>query len=197
MHHRVLATLSLCVLAAAHTGCATAVVAAFQPENIGGETIVLTTTDAGGESHERVLSPIAYESRLFVAANHWPRAWYHRALENPEVSVTRNGETTDYRAVPVSEEERERLLAAPGFPLVAYVFTGFAPWQFLRLDPRLAALAPPGGAREPGRASGRAARSSAIRGRGAGDAEVPTVSGRNLVGFPVPGANSPGRRSLF
>ena len=70
-------------------------------------------------------------SRLFVAANHWPRAGYHRALENPEVSVTRND-----RAVPVSEEERERLLDESGFPLVAYVFTGFAPRQFLRLDPR-------------------------------------------------------------
>jgi uncharacterized pyridoxamine 5'-phosphate oxidase family protein len=110
--------------------------AAFQPENIGGETIVLTTTDAGGKPHQRVLSPIHYDGRLFVAANHWPRAWYRRALENPDVSVTRNGKTTEYRAVPVSEEERERLLDQSGFPLVAYVFTGFAPRQFLRLDPR-------------------------------------------------------------
>jgi hypothetical protein len=137
-----MATLSLCILAAAQTGCMTAV-AAFQPENIGVETIVVTTTDADGESHERVLSPIDDDGRLFVAANHWPRAWYHRALENPEVRVTRNGETTDSRAVPVSEEERERLLDESGF----------------RCSPR----APPGGAREPGRASGRAARSSAIR----------------------------------
>jgi hypothetical protein len=76
------------------------------------------------------------DGRLFVAANHWPRAWYHRALENPEISVTRNGETTDYRAVPVSQEERVRLLDESEFPLVAYVFTGFAPRQFLRLDPR-------------------------------------------------------------
>jgi hypothetical protein len=133
MHHRAIATLSLFLLGSAHAGCMTAV-AAFQPQNIGGETIVLTTTDADGESHERVLSPIDYDGRLFVAANHW--AWYHRALENPEVSVTRKGETTDYRAVPVSEEERERLLDDSGFPLVAYVFTGFAPRQFLRLDPR-------------------------------------------------------------
>jgi hypothetical protein len=114
----------------------TAIVAAFQPENIGVETMVLTTTDADGESRERVLSPIDHGGRLFVAANHWPRAWYHRALENPDVSVTRNGETADYRAVPVGEGERERLLDEPGFPLVAYVFTGFAPRQFLRLDPR-------------------------------------------------------------
>ena len=135
MYHRAIATLGLCVLAAAHTGCMTAF-AAFQPENIGGATIVITTTGADGESYDRVLSPIDDDGQLVVAANHWPRAWYHRALENPDVRVAREGEITDYRAVPVSEEERERLLDESGFPLVAYVFTGFAPRQFLRLEPR-------------------------------------------------------------
>jgi hypothetical protein len=52
------------------------------------------------------------------------------------VSVTRDGETTKYQAVPVSEQERERLLDESGFPKIAYLFTGFAPRQFLRLDPR-------------------------------------------------------------
>ena len=135
MYHRAIATLVLCILAAAHTGCMTAF-AAFQPENIGGATIVITTTGADGESYDRVLSPIDDDGQLVVAANHWPRAWYHRALENPDVRVTREGEITDYRAVPVSEEERERLLSESGFPLVAYFFTGFAPRQFLRLEPR-------------------------------------------------------------
>jgi hypothetical protein len=109
--------------------------AAFQPENIGGETIVISTTDSDGKTHQRVLSPIDVDGQLFVAANHWPRAWYRRALANPNVRVTRGGKTTDYRAVPVSEQERERLLDEPGFPVLAYVFTGFAPRQFLRLDP--------------------------------------------------------------
>ena len=40
------------------------------------------------------------------------------------------------RAIRIVEEERERLLDESGFPLIAYVFTGFAPRQFLRLDPR-------------------------------------------------------------
>ena len=31
---------------------------------------------------------------------------------------------------------RERLLDDSGFPLVAYLFTGFAPREFLRLEPR-------------------------------------------------------------
>ena len=40
-----------------------------------------------------------------------PRAvrWRSRALANPDVSVTRDGVSRDYRAVPVSEQERERL----------------------------------------------------------------------------------------
>ena len=97
--------------------------------------LVLTTTDEAGESRARRLARLDTEGRVYVSAHHWPRAWYRRALEHPEVSVTRQGETTDYRAVPVSEEERERLLDAPGFPWIAYVFTGFAPRQFLRLDP--------------------------------------------------------------
>ena len=135
MHHQAIVTLSFCALVALHTGCVTAV-GAFQPEGLGGETIIITTTDADGESHERVLSPVDYDGRLFVSANHWPRAWYRRALENADVTVTRNGQTTDYLAVPVSEQERERLLDEPGFPLALYIFTGFAPRQFLRLDPR-------------------------------------------------------------
>jgi hypothetical protein len=97
---------------------------------------VITTVDAEGNSHERVLSPIEDDGTLFVAANHWPRAWYRRALANPDVSVTRAGETRKYQAVPVSKQERERLLDDSGFPKFAYLFTGFAPRQFLRLDPR-------------------------------------------------------------
>jgi len=141
MHHGAVAALSLGLFAASQSGCMTAV-AAFQAENLGGETIVITTIDAEGEPHERVLSPIDDDGRLFVAANHWPRAWYRRALANPDVRVTRKGETTDYTAVPVSEAEREHLLDDSGFPAVLYVFTGFAPRQFLRLDPRQASSPP-------------------------------------------------------
>ena len=36
----------------------------------------------------------------------------------------------------MSDGERERLLDDSGFPLVAYFFTGFAPREFLRLEPR-------------------------------------------------------------
>ncbi len=133
MRRRALPTLALCTLFAAPSGCMTAV-AAFQPRI--GNTIVLSTTAADGTTHERVLTPIDHEDGLFVAANHWPRAWYQRALDDPEVRVTRDGQTRDYRAVPVSEQERERLLGESGFPRIGYLFTGFAPREFLRLDPR-------------------------------------------------------------
>jgi len=135
MRNRAIATLTFSLLAAGCFGCMTAF-AAFQPENIGRETIVISTADSDGKTYDRVVSPIDVDGQLFVAANHWPRAWYHRALANPNVRVTRGGKTTDYRAVPVTERERERLLKEPGFPPLAYVFTGFAPRQFLRLDPR-------------------------------------------------------------
>jgi hypothetical protein len=36
MHRTAIAALSLCILAAAHMGCVTAIVATFQPKNIGG-----------------------------------------------------------------------------------------------------------------------------------------------------------------
>ena len=134
MHHRAIAALSLCILVAPHTGCMTAV-AAFQPENIGGGTIVITTTDADGESHERVLSPIDDEGRLFVAANHWPRDWYEQALENPEVLVTIDGETGPYLAVPATDEEHERVNAENPHSFWFRFVTGFPPRYFLRLEP--------------------------------------------------------------
>ena len=135
MGNRAIAILSLSLLAVGQTGCMTAF-AAFQPEDVGGTTIVITTTDGDGSSYDRVLSPIDDDGQLFISANHWPRAWYWRALENPNVTVTRDGEKTDYRAVRVSGAEREQLFEEHGFPWPVYIFTGFAPREFLRLDPR-------------------------------------------------------------
>jgi hypothetical protein len=57
----------------------------FQPA--GGSTLVITTFDGDGTAHDRVLSRLESDGQLYVAANHWPRAWYNRALENPEVQV--------------------------------------------------------------------------------------------------------------
>lgn len=134
MVRRASAILLLSLFSVGQAGCMTAF-AAFQPE-LGGSTIVITTTDADGKSYDRVLSPIDDDGQLYVSANHWPRAWYWRTLENPNVTVTRDGQQTAYRAVRLSGAERERMFEEHGFPWPVYIFTGFAPREFLRLDPR-------------------------------------------------------------
>jgi hypothetical protein len=133
MLRRAIAILSL--FAVTQTGCMTAF-AAFQPENVGGDTIVITTFDGDGKSYDRVLSPIEDDGQLFISVNHWPRAWYWRVLDNPNVTVTRGGQKTDYTAVRLSGAERDYMFEEHGFPWPVYIFTGFAPREFLRLDPR-------------------------------------------------------------
>lgn len=106
----------------------------FQPEG-GGDTVVITTFDADGTGHDRVLSGLDSGGQFYVAVNHWPRAWYRRALENPSVQIVRGEETLDYMAVPVTGEEDDRVRAEHPIPIVARILMGFAPRHFLRLDP--------------------------------------------------------------
>jgi hypothetical protein len=44
------------------------------------------------------VSRLESNGQLYVATNHWTRAWYNRVLEKPEVHVTLDGEKGDYRA---------------------------------------------------------------------------------------------------
>ena len=106
----------------------------FQPA--GGSTLVITTFDGDGVPHDRVVSRLESNSQLFVAANHWPRAWYNRVLENPEVHVTLDGEKGDYRAVPVTGVEHDRVAGENNLGVVLRILTGFPPRYFIRLDPR-------------------------------------------------------------
>ena len=120
----------------------------FQPANE--STLVITTFDEGGTAHDRVLSRLESEGQVYVAANHWPRAWYERALENPEVRVTFDDETRAHRAVPVEGAEHERVDADNRLGLVFRILTGFPPRYFLRLepaepDPAASGAARPGG----------------------------------------------------
>ena len=107
-----------------------------------GSTLVLTTFDADGAAHDRVVSRLESDGHLYVAANHWPRAWYRRALANPDVQATLDGQKGDYRAVPVTGAEHDRVEAANGVPLFFRFLTGFPPRLFVRLDPRAPASAP-------------------------------------------------------
>ena len=104
-----------------------------QPDT--GDTIVITTTDANGVSTDRVLGRDFADGKHYASANHWPRAWYNNALRNPRVQVTMDGATADYIAVPVDDEEHERVAAEIGNGIVFKIMVGFAPQRFLRLDP--------------------------------------------------------------
>lgn len=105
----------------------------FQPA--GGDTLVITTV-ADGTANERVVARYETDGRLYVSANHWPRGWYRQALENPDVQVTMDGVTEDYRATLVDGAEHDRVDAAHPHPLLFRVMTGFPPRRVLRLDPR-------------------------------------------------------------
>jgi hypothetical protein len=101
-----------------------------------GSTLVITTFDRDGTGHDRVVSRLESDGHLYVAANHWPRAWYHRALQNPEVEVTIDGEKGAYRAVDVTDVEHDRVESKYKHGLGFRILTGFPPRYFLRLDPR-------------------------------------------------------------
>ena len=105
----------------------------FQPQSP--DTLVITTVGADGATHDRVLSGLESDGRSYVAVNHWPRAWYRRALDNPDVKITRDGETADYVAIPVSGEEHARVAQDNPTGIVFRLLTGFPPRYFVRLDP--------------------------------------------------------------
>ena len=106
----------------------------FQPT--AGTTLVITTFDGDGTPHDRVVTRLQSEGRLYVAANHWPRAWYERALQNPEVQVTLDAEKGDYRAVPVTGAEHDRVDDENSLGVAFRILTGFPPRYFVRLDLR-------------------------------------------------------------
>ncbi len=108
----------------------------FQPADE--STLVITTFEVDGTPHDRVVSRLESNSQLYVAANHWPREWYNRALENPEVQVTLDGEKgqqSEYRAVPVTGVEHDRVDGENSLPVLFRILTGFPPRYFVRLDP--------------------------------------------------------------
>jgi len=101
-----------------------------------GSTLVITTFDQDGTPHDRVVSRLGSDGHLYVAANHWPRAWYERTLRNPEVKVMLDGAARDYRATPVTGLERDRVDRENSLGVFFRILTGFPPRRFVRLDPR-------------------------------------------------------------
>ena len=101
-----------------------------------GSTLVITTFDGDGVPHDRVVSRLESNSQIYVATNHWVRGWYNRVLEKPQVQVTLDGEKVDYRAVPVTGVEHDRVAGENSLGVVLRILTGFPPRYFVRLDPR-------------------------------------------------------------
>jgi hypothetical protein len=106
-------------------------------------SVVIVTVDPDGTKHDRVVSRVDSDGKLYVAANHWPRAWFKRALANPDVEAKIDGALGNYVAVPVESDEEARVNADKPLPLMIRILTGFPPRHFLRLDPRPGAEATP------------------------------------------------------
>lgn len=104
---------------------------------MGSTSIVIATFDEA-ERHERVLSLREVNGKPYIAANHWPRAWYNQALDNPNVEVKMAGEAdfAPYLAVPLEGEEDALLREEYSLSFRSRAQMGFPPRYFLRLDPR-------------------------------------------------------------
>ena len=61
--------------------------------------MVITSFDASGEATKRVVSRLERGGQIFVAVNHWPRAWARRIQLNPNVQITYGEITRNYNAV--------------------------------------------------------------------------------------------------
>ena len=106
----------------------------FQPANQ--STLVIGTSDGDGTFNDRVVARLESGGQIYVAANHWPRAWYRQALDNPNVLATLDSEPVEYTAVPISGAEHDRVDNENSLGLVFRILTGFPPRYFVRLDPR-------------------------------------------------------------
>lgn len=108
----------------------------FQPADA--STLVLTTRTSSGDRHDRVITRLNSQDQLYVAVNHWPRAWYRRALKNDEVEVDLGDGKgkRPYRAVLIKGEEYDRVNLEHNLPIAFLILTGFPPRHIFRLDPR-------------------------------------------------------------
>lgn len=107
-----------------------------QPQ--GSTSLLIATFSGDNERHERVLRLEQIDGQNYIAANHWPRAWYNQARDNPNVEVKMPGEDSfePYLAVPLEGAELEHISEVYSFGFEFRFRTGFPPRYFLRLDPQ-------------------------------------------------------------
>jgi hypothetical protein len=106
----------------------------MQPAGQG--TLTIVTIDQDGNENARVLAGLTSRDQLYVAANHWPRAWYNAARANPNVMIVRDEAKKLYLAVPVTGEEHNQVQTDNPTGIGFRILTGFPPRYFVRLDPR-------------------------------------------------------------
>lgn len=105
----------------------------FQPE-AGGTIKITTYNEEGNDGRDRIVSRVESQGQLYIAVNHWPRAWFRRTQHNPEIEVNIDGVTNNYLATVVEGAEKEQVRTDNDPGLVFRLLTGFPPRHFLRLD---------------------------------------------------------------
>ena len=101
------------------------------------KNLVMTTTDSMGHPDPRKITYVVVDGGIYVSAHHWPRAWYHQAIKDPNVVVDLKGYKSDYLAVPVAGREFQSVSEAFPLPFVVRFLMGFPPQRnILRLDPQ-------------------------------------------------------------
>lgn len=111
----------------------------FQPtiESERLKNLVMTTTDPTGHPDPRKITYVVVDGGVYVSAHHWPRAWYHQAIKDPNIVVEFNDSKSDYLAVPIAGREFEAVAEAFPLPFVVRFLMGFPPQRnILRLDPQ-------------------------------------------------------------
>ena len=111
----------------------------FQPtiESERLKNLVMTTTDSAGHHDPRRITYVMVDQSIYVSAHHWPRAWYHQAIKDPNIVVELNDSKSDYLAVPIAGREFEAVAEAFPLPFVVRFLMGFPPQRnILRLDPQ-------------------------------------------------------------
>jgi len=106
-----------------------------QPQ--GATSIVIATFNENNERHERVVRLETIDDKYYVAANHWPRTWYHQALSNPQIEVKMPEQDSffSFEAVNVVGEEDSFVREIYRVGFIFRFRTGFPPRYFLRLEP--------------------------------------------------------------
>jgi len=102
-----------------------------------GNSAIIATYDDQDARHERVYSLRQLGNELYVSANHWPRAWYRQAPQNPnvEVKLAIADDFMKYSAVPLEGIEDERVKERFKPSLRSQLRMGFPRREYLRLFP--------------------------------------------------------------